>query len=168
MQQWLSALDSLVNMLTLNPHTPMEKWVIVAVALLLAVFVYGLVASMTRIPNTDPARSTLIILAGALLMMLGAVAAEKYVCPRLNPSIARWLPLSAAALILLAVVIPLSCLWQRSKYIETTIAWATAIAAATMAVFLISGVFNAAATGKKDAFKAQRRNREIESEFFRK
>jgi CDP-diglyceride synthetase len=167
MQEWLSALDRILDLLTLAPQTPMEKWVIAAVAILLAVFVYGLVASMTKIPNTDPARSTLIIAAGALLMMLSAIATQKHVCPALNPSIARWLPLSAAALALLAVVIPLSCLWQRSKYIETTIVWASTIAGATLAVFLISAVFDAVASGKKDAFKANRRNKEIEREFFR-
>jgi len=168
MQQWLSALERMLNLLTLNPQTPTEKWVVAAIAVLLAVFVYGLVASMTRIPNTDPARSAIIIAGGALLMMAGAIAAEIYLCPKLNPSIARWLPLSAAVLALLAVVIPLSCLWQRSKYVETTIVWVAAIAGATLAVFLISAAFDAAASGKKDAFKARSRNREIEKEFFRK
>jgi arginine exporter protein ArgO len=94
-------------------------------------------------------------------MMLGAVAAGKYLAPRVGGELGHWTPLAAAAAVLLIAVIPLSCLWQRSKYMETLITWVGSLVAAVIAVFLATAVFDAVAAGKKETSKAGKHNREI-------
>jgi chromate transport protein ChrA len=166
MQSWLRALDELLTFLAHNPHSPTEKWIVVGVTAFFAIIIFGLVASMMRIANSDPARSTGIVVLGGLLMMLAAIAAKRYLAPMTSSGLAPWLPLAAAILTLLVAVIPISCLWQRSKYGEALMAWVATLVAAVIAVFLITAIYDAVMSGKKDASGAKRRNREIEKEFF--
>jgi len=167
MQKWISAVDGLLTAAARNPSGPLEKWSIVGIALFLMVLVFGKLCQSSHVPNTDPARSWITILVGMLLVSLGAVLVAEFAPEFGGAAIKHWIrPVLGAVVTWLVVVLPLTALWQRSKYMDAFVPWTAALVAGVIAVFLLSGIFDAVASGKKSASIGVRRNKEIKEKLF--
>jgi hypothetical protein len=103
-----------------------------------------------------------LVLGGAM-MLAAAIAVMLYVRTDFGlPQVKPWLPLAAAVLTWLAVVIPLTALWQRARYLEASIPWFAALVLGVLAVYGVGAAFDAAAAGEQDSAKARKHKSEIE------
>lgn len=167
MDRWIKAADGLITVLARNPETATEKWGTVAVTVILMVVAFGFVARLMKIANTDPARSFGSVVLGGMIAMVAAIAAQEYLADRFGSRVGPWIPLVCAIVAWLAIVVPLTGLWHRSKYGETLFPWVSAIVMGVIAVFLVSAVHDAFMSGKTDASAIKKRNTEIKDHFFK-
>jgi hypothetical protein len=158
-----AALKSIVLTLTLEPASTPLLAVTIALGLVAAWFGFSKITTALKFPmNTGwrPMGSLALLL---LLCLSAAVLAKAYVSPRISSStLSRFMPLIVAVVIYLAVVVPLSCFFMKSHYIQTMSAFLVPIIAAAVVAFLIKGAAGAIKHGGKGFSSTKERTEGID------
>lgn len=163
MDRWMSDLQQMLNLLLGTPTSELQRWVTLALALLVMLWALGKAGSAFGIPNTGPHYSLFSALLGVALSLVVMVAAKLYLPGAWNDPKLRLLILAGGpVLVSLVVVVPLMCAVQKTGYIEALFTWALSVGAAALIILLVGAVFDMVASGGRDAEKSLRHKQDME------
>ena len=150
MSSFMSALKDILTTLTLAPASKPLLAITIAMALTAAWFGFKKTAEALKFPMNSGFRPLASLTLLIVLCLVSAAAAAAYICPRVSlQTLSRFLPLITAVLALLAIVVPISCLLMKSKYLQTLSSFLVPVIAAAIVVFLAKGIAGAISEGEK-------------------
>jgi len=159
--QWVSALGDVVNMLLGTPGSDVEKYVIAGVTFLVMVLVLARAGTAFGIANADVFHSLMTTLLGVLLIVI-SIAAAKIYCPEWsNPNWHIWVIVGSAVLVSVFIVVPLMCLFQKTGFIPALLTWLIGVGAAAAIIVMVGAGFDMASAGQREAGKEQQHKSEM-------
>lgn len=161
MENWLDALQRVMDFLLGQPGSPLERWLVLALSAVAAILVLAKVGSLLGIPNTGVGYAFMALAFGVVLVVAGYAAAMIYLPAWEDPAVRTALLIGIPVVASLALVVPLMCALQKGGYIAGLITWLIGVGVAAVMVLLVSSVFDAVMTGKGEAGKGKARRDEV-------
>jgi hypothetical protein len=160
---WINSAGDLVKLVTGNPRATWQFVVLLVAALAACAVALKIGVQAMRMPITDFGHSIQATVGGAVLVLFAAVAADLYLAPHLPAGTLRALaPLAGAVAGLLALAVPLVCMFHRGNYLQSLVTALLGAAAAAAVAFLLQAWFGAAATGEKETKGIRKHKQDVE------
>lgn len=156
MHRWLQDLLDLIDTLLKHP-SPAKTLLLIVAGLVAGIVALGVTGRIFGADKTGSGRVFFTFLAGMVLMLAAAVATQTH-----YPAGGAWAMFGAAGAILLAVVLPLTCLALNANYFAAFFGWLIGLGAAAAVIIMLSAGFGAFSSGSEQARKAQSHKQEIE------
>ena len=163
MDNWLKELSDVLHMLLGNPKDPTSFLVLLVVALVALFIGMHVVGSATGVPNLGLGRRLLALMIGVPLLMIVWVAAHKYLLPRTEVLVLRYLiaygiPLAAGML----VVVPIQQWIFRGAYQAVLITFIASLVLAALMIILTNAILQAVSGGEHESEAIEKRNSDLE------
>lgn len=147
MEPWLSELKE-IGRLLFERQSAVEGWFLGVVCVCLVLLVFKLTA---RVLTGGQGRFFFVFVPGFLLMALGAVAVRMYVSTEMLPQAL------GAFVVLLAIVVPLTRLMQRTSYLSALLVWVFTLSASIAVLYAADQVSAAIHKGARGGDRLQER-----------
>ncbi len=159
----IAELKSIILTLTLSPATTPLVVVTLALALAAAWFGFSKIITALKFPMNSGWRPIASLLIFITICLAAAVVTKAHLSPRISSAaVSRFLPLAIALALFLAAVIPLSCYFMKSHYLQTLSAFLVPVLAAAIVVFLAKGATGAIKHGGKGFFSTKERTEGVD------
>jgi hypothetical protein len=165
MHRWMSVMDQMLTLILGQPGSAAQKIVTAVVAAVIMYLALNKTGKAFRLGRTGPVYGLFTMLFGAIAV-LAAMAAAKLCLPQWNQAGLRLYILiasGAAASLLLAV--PIICVVQKGNYLAALMTWLIGVGAFALTVAILGGIFQAVASGGRDAGRARERRQDFERVF---
>lgn len=163
MQSWTTEIGAIIQHLSGNPDSAIEKGVIIFVAIVACVIIQFVAAKMLRMTMVNIGRATAVMGICIVAGLAAATAASLYLVPLIEAeSLHPFVSPAAALLAVLAIAAPVASLVEHGNYLQGAASILLAIAAACFIGFLVNAGFGAASQGGREMDKTRGRKRDIE------
>jgi hypothetical protein len=162
MDPWIAKLNEIVNVVLGTPASPLEKWLLIVLGSLALIGSLGKVGASLGIPNTGVAYSVIVAVIGVGLSLAALAAAAVYLPAWEDPGLRRWIWIGVPVLVSLIVVIPLTCVLQKSNVLAALLTWALGLGAAVAVLLLVGAIFTAIQSRQGDIERGKARKQEVE------
>ena len=161
MEPWMTELGKLLIWVLGTPVTQVEGVVVGIAGVLTFLLILTKVGDLMGAGISTAGRSFAVLAVSLVAWFALSAAAMIYAAPRMPAGGLKWIPVGAAVLVLLALSVPLTRLFQKTKYGKGLVLMAVTVGGAIAVMLLAGQGFRAAREGTKEGAKLKERTSEV-------
>lgn len=161
MDQWMDALNDVVNLILGNPGLLWEKAALAVLGAGAMMLVLDKAGKAFGIPNTGASHSIVVAVVGVVLILAAMTAAKIYL-PDAGVKVNAGILAGVAAAVSLVLIVPFCCLFQKTGYFAALFTWILGAAAAAVVIAVVGAGLDAVTSGRHGADGGRQHRRDVE------
>ena len=161
MELWMTQLGKLLAWMLGNPSTQIEGVVVGIAGVLAFLLILTKVGDLLGAGISTAGRSFAVLVVTLAAWFALSAAAAIYGASRVPAETVKWIPVGSAVLVFLVISVPLTRLFQKTKYGKGVFLMAVTIGGAIALMLLVGQAFRAAREGSKEGAKLKERTSEV-------
>lgn len=158
----VSQIHTMTELLLGNPPSETQKYVLIALGLILAYVLFDRMSRTLDIGRAQPATVLILVALGGFVIVLSMALTSEYILGNVHPRFHNLVVFLSPVVGSLVVTVPVMCLVLKANYISTSISWSVSVVVTGMLIILIRVGTDAVTTGQVSLESTIDRKEEVE------